>query len=142
MDVVPGIFTVLQIQPSKEPGLRNQSVLKRKSNISYRIVGRPFLDDHAISSGTITDAVFANDDANKLDGFQRATDLWRETTHVLADLNRSARSWQTRLIRLKKVAYQRVEPVGLIPLHPMGALIEQVKLGVGNELKEQEAALH
>jgi len=61
---------------------------------------------------------------------------------VLRDFNRSARPWQTRLIHLKKVAYQRVETIGLIPLHPMGALIEQVKLGVGNELKEQEAALH
>ena len=61
---------------------------------------------------------------------------------MLRDFNRSARPWQTRLIHLKKVAYQRVQTIGLIPLHPMGALIEQVKLGVGNELKEQEAALH
>ena len=39
-------------------------------------------------------------------------------------------------------AYEVIEPMGAVPLHPMGALIEQVKLGVGNELKEQEAALH
>lgn len=56
---------------------------------------------------------------------------------VLADFNRSSRPWQTRLIRFEKVAYQNIEPVGVVPLHPVGALIEDMKLGLGNFLKKQ-----
>ena len=41
------------------------------------------------------------------------------------------------LVASEKVRNQRVKSFRLIPLHPMGALVEQMKLGVGNELKEQ-----
>src|SRR5262249_20812295 len=43
---------------------------------------------------------------------------------------------------LEKIRHQTVESIRLIPLHPVGALIEQMKFCIRNELEEQDAALH
>jgi hypothetical protein len=43
---------------------------------------------------------------------------------------------------LEKIRHQTVESIRLIPLHPVGALIEQVKFCVRNQLEEQDAALY
>ena len=42
----------------------------------------------------------------------------------------------------QKIGDQAIKPLGLIPLHPMGALIEEVKLAVGDELEQQHAPFH
>src|SRR6266508_1635484 len=57
---------------------------------------------------------------------------------VLADFNRSSRPWQTRLIRFEKVAYQNVESIRVVPLHPVRTLIEDMQLGLRNLLKKQQ----
>ena len=43
---------------------------------------------------------------------------------------------------MEEIGDQRVEPFRLIPLYPVSALIEQMKLRVADELKEQKASLH
>ena len=55
-----------------------------------------------------------------------------------SDSNRSAQPGKPALFGFEKVADQNIEALGVIPLHPVGALIEDVQLGLGNFLKEQE----
>jgi hypothetical protein len=46
------------------------------------------------------------------------------------------------MLGFEKIRHQSVKTFRLIPLHPVGALIEQVKFRIGDKLKEQNAALH
>ena len=49
--------------------------------------------------------------------------------------------WSCRVRRvstgaLEEVNDQPIEPIGLVPLHPMGAVVEQMEFGAANPLKE------
>jgi hypothetical protein len=46
-----------------------------------------------------------------------------------------------RFASSKEVAHDAVEPLGLIPLHPVGAVVEEVKFGVRDQLKKKQAPL-
>ncbi len=45
-------------------------------------------------------------------------------------------------LHLEEIAHNRVESRGLIPLHPMGTLIENVELGIGNQLEQWKRPHH
>jgi hypothetical protein len=62
---------------------------------------------------------------------------------VTAILNRLSKSGLIRNpLPPQKIGHDCIEPGSLVPLHPMGAVIEEMEFGTGNPLKKFEAALH